>query len=413
MTAPAPTPATDPFLAMLQTPDYAPILHALRADDPVHFVAPLGFWLVTRHYDVKRLFHDPENATQDRRAYEHHTPAAEGTMLRWIEDRRALNEQDPDALSRFRRLFSATLTPRAVRRMDAQIREVVERFAAPLRGRPGEVLDLMAEFTAPIPNTVISRITGVPTGDDEVRFRTIAQALVRAFFPFATPEALAAGETALREMAEWVRRLVSERRSALRDDLISDLIRSQESDGSLTDDDVVMMLSGLIGAGSETTNLGGVIMIRTLFEQPHALARVRADRGLIPKAVNEVLRFAFGGPAGVLRYALRDFALRGKTIRKGQMIMLSLGGANRDPAVFDDPDRFDLDRDTREMLVFGNGPHYCLGANLARQELGCMLDAFLDIAPPGSRVRDDLVRTQSMGLLGQPVSLPVEIAAGA
>lgn len=120
----------------------------------------------------------------------------------------------------------------------------------------------------------------------------------------------------------------------------------------------------------------------------------------------------FGGPAGILRYAVRDFELRGRAIRKGQMIMLSLGGANRDPAVFDDPDTLDLARDTRETLVFGNGPRYCLGASLARQELACMLDAFLAIAPPGSRVREDLVRMQPMGLVGQPASLPVEIAEG-
>jgi len=412
MTASAPTPAGDPFFEMLKTRDYAPQLHALRAEDPVHFVAPLGFWLVTRHDDVKRLFNDPENATQDRSASEHFRPAPEGSMLRWLEDRRGTSFQDPEAHARFRRLFSATLTPRAVRRMDALIREVVERYTAPLRRRPGEVLDLMADFTTPIPNAVISRITGVPAGDDEIRFRTLAQSLIRAFFPFASPEVVAEGEVALREMADWVRTLAAERRRELQDDLISDLIRTQTEGGDLSDDDIVILISVLIGAGSETTNLGGAVMIRTLFEHPEALARVRADRALVPNAVNEVLRFAFGGPAGILRYAVRDFELRGRAIRKGQMIMLSLGGANRDPAVFDEPDRFDLDRDTREMLVFGNGPHYCLGANLARQELGCMLDAVLEIAPPGSRVRDDLVRMQSMGLVGQPVSLPVEIAAG-
>jgi cytochrome P450 len=295
--------------------------------------------------------------------------------------------------------------------MEGLIREVVERYAAPLRGRRGEVLDLMADFTTPIPNAVISRITGVPPGDDEVRFRMLAQALIRAFFPFASGDAIEQGDAALREMSAWVRALAAERRREPKDDLISDLIRNQAEGGELSDDDIVILISVLIGAGSETTNLGGAVTIRTLLEHPEALARVGADRALVPNAVNEVLRFAFGGPAGILRYAVRDFALRGRTIRKGQMIMLSLGGANRDPAVFAEPDRFDLDRDTRETLVFGSGPHYCLGASLARQELGCMLEAVLDIAPPGSRVRDDLVRTQAFGLVAQPVSLPVEIAA--
>jgi cytochrome P450 len=126
--------------------------------------------------------------------------------------------------------------------------------------------------------------------------------------------------------------------------------------------------------------------------------------------VNEIMRFAFGGPAGLPRFAVRDFELRGRQIRKGQMLMLSFGGANRDPAVFEDPDRLDLDRDARDLLVFGNGPHYCLGANLARQEMGAMLDAALDIVTPGSRVREELQQFQAMGLFQRPLNLPVEIA---
>jgi cytochrome P450 len=91
------------------------------------------------------------------------------------------------------------------------------------------------------------------------------------------------------------------------------------------------------------------------------------------------------------------------------MLMLALGGANGDPEVFENPDDLDFDRDNRELLVFGSGPHYCLGANLARQEMGCMLDAALDIVTPGSRVREDLQRFQPMGFFQRPLNLPVEI----
>ena len=365
---------------------------------------------MTRHDDVKQLFNDPENASQSRTEWEHFTPAKEGTMLRWLEDQSMLGQGTEDHL-RFRALFNGALTPRAVRRMDAHIREVVERFAAPLRNRPGEVLDLVGDFTSPIPNTVIGRIFGVSAGEDEVRFREIAQQLIRGFFPFAPPEAIAAADDALGEMAPWVRRMVSERRENLGDDLISDLLRAQERDGILAEDDIVVLVSILIGAGSETTNLGGLLLIRTLLEYPEQLKRVRDDRSLIPNAVNEIMRFAFGGPAGMQRFAVRDFTLRGKTIRKGQMLMLALGGANRDPAVFSDPDVLDIDRDTRETLVFGHGPHYCLGANLARQEMGCMLDAALDILTPGSRLREDLMEVQKMGLFKRPLNLPIEIAS--
>jgi cytochrome P450 len=401
--------APDPFLELLRARDAAPLLHRLRAEAPVHFVPSLGFWFVTRHDDVKRLFNDPENATQDRSAWEHFQPQPEGTMLRWFHDN-SFARQGPEGHARFRRMFNGALTPRAVRRMDAQIREVVERFAKPLRGRPGEVLDLMGEFTNPIPNTVISRVTGVPPGDDELRFRELAQGLIRGFFPFAPPDAIALAESSLREMADWVRRMAAERRRTLGEDLISDLLRAQQSDDSIRDDEIVMLISVLIGAGSETTNLGGLVMIQTLLQHPEQLKRVRDDRSLVPKAVNEIMRFAFGGPAGLPRFAVRDFELRGQRIKKGQMLMLSFGGANRDPAVFDDPDRLDIERDARDLLVFGNGPHYCLGANLARQEMGAMLDAALDIVTPGSRVREDLQHFQQMGLFQRPLDLPVEIA---
>lgn len=400
--------ARDPFLELLDAADPAPMLHRLRDEDPVHFVTPLGFWFVTRHDDVKRLFNDPENVTQNRRAWEHYSPAPEGSLTRWLQED-SLMSQGPEEHARFRRLFSGALTPRAVRRMDAQIREVVERFAEPLRGRPGEVLDLLGDFTNPIPNAVISRIVGVSPGADEVRFRELAQELIRGFFPFAPPEAAARSEVALQEMAPWLRAMVADRREQLREDLISDLLRAQGDDARIDDDEIVMLVAILIGAGSETTNLGGLVMLQTLLEHPEQLKRVRDDRALVPKAVSEIMRFSFGGPAGMMRFAVRDFTLRGKAIRKGHMLMLALGGANRDPAVFPNPDVLDFERDNRELLVFGHGPHYCLGANLARQELGCMLDAALDIVTPGSRVREDLQRFQPMGFFQRPLNLPVEI----
>lgn len=401
--------ARDPFLQLVYAKNPAPILHQLRQEDPIHFVEPLGFWFVTRHDDVKRLFNDPENATQQRAAWEHHVPAPDGSMLRWLEDNSLLS-RGPTEHMRFRRLFRGALTPRAVRRMDAQIRDVVERFAAPLRNREGDVIDLLGDFTSPIPNTVISRIMGVESGDDEVHFREVAQEMIRGFFPFAPPEARERAEAAMQELVPFVRAIVSERRRALGEDLISDILHAQEEGERIADDEIVMIVSALIGAGSETTSNGGVAIIRTLMDHPDQLERVRRDRALVPSAVEEVMRFAFGGAAGMQRFAVRDFELRGRRIRKGQMLLLALGGANRDPAVFDRPDEIVLERDNRESVVFGHGPHFCLGANLARQEMGAMLDAALDILTPGSRVREDLQEFTPLGFFQRPLNMPVEIA---
>ena len=378
----------------------------------MHYVPSLGFWFLTRYDDVKRLFNDPENATMDRRVWERFEPRPAGSMLRWFDDT-GLQAQGAADHARVRRIVAAAFTPRALRRMDDQIREVVERFAAPLRERSGGVVDFLGEFTNLIPIAVISRLTGVPpAGDDEARFRDLAQVVVRAFFPFTPPHVVDQAEEALGELTPWVREMTAERRARPRADLVSDLVRAQDRDDRLTDDEIVLLLTGILAAGSETTAIGGLNVIKAMLGQPGAMKRVRDDRSLVPNAINEIMRFAFGGPGGPTRYAVRDFELRGRKIRRGQMLMLSFVGANRDPAVFDDPDRFDLDREARDLLVFGKGPHFCLGANLARQEMGCMLDAALDIAGPGSFVREDLCRFEDLGIYQRPLNLPVEIPAG-
>src|SRR5262245_54927493 len=132
MAAAAQQAPTSPFLDPALMEDPYPVLARLRAEDPVHFVAPLGFWLILRHDDVKRLFNDPEYATPDRRLWEHFVPRPEGSFMRWVEDN-GFFSLPADEHTRLRKLFSAALTPRAVKRYEAQVRETVERFAAPLR----------------------------------------------------------------------------------------------------------------------------------------------------------------------------------------------------------------------------------------------------------------------------------------
>jgi cytochrome P450 PksS len=395
-----------PFADPAFLDDPYPFIHRLRREDPVH-LTPFGFWFVTRHDDVKRLYHDPENVTPDRRAWEHWQPRAPGGFLQWVEEH-GFFSAPPEEHARLRKLFSAALTPRAVKRYETQVREVVERFAAPLRASSGRV-DLLAAFCNPIPNAVISRITGIPPGDDEVRFRQAAQDTIRGLFSFSEEERRI-GESAFLEIADRVRRMARERRASLGEDMVSDLVRAQDRGDRLSDDEIAMTIAGLIGAGSETTAIGGMVTAIELLEEPEQAARVRADRSLLPNAVTEILRHGFGHAGGLPRYALRDFTLRGRQIRKGQLLMLSLSGAGRDPALYPDPDRFDVTREVKDLLTFGHGPHYCLGANLARQEMGCMLEALLEILPPGSRLLRDEMEFTRFAFFRRPVTLPVEIA---
>ena len=386
--------------------DPYPIIARLRAEDPVHFVPGLGFWYVTRYDDVRQLFTDA-NVTNDPRAYERYVAPPAGSYMAKVADR-GLFSLPPDEHARVRRLVSAAFTPRAISRMDRQVKEVVEQFAAPLRGRRG-VVDLMAEFTDPIPNAVMSRVTGVPAkGGEEVRFRELAQATIRGFFAFSDPALKEAGNAAFVELAEWVRKMADERRHSPKDDLVTDLVRARDRGDAMNDDEIVNLIAGLIGAGSETTAIGGFVTITTLLQHPEAAARLRADRALVPSAVNEILRYSFGGGGGLPRYAVRDFELRGKPIKKGQMLMLSFTGAHRDPSVFPNPDRFEVERDNSELMMFGRGPHYCIGVHLARAEMGFMLDAVLDYLPEHARHREDLVRWQTLPVFRRPLNLPVD-----
>lgn len=402
----AASPAPSPVLTREFITETCSVIDELRRDDPVHWVPGLDFWLVTRHDDVRRLFTDP-SCTPDARAWERYQAPRPGSWRAAIEEN-GLMSAPPEEHARLRRLVSAALTPRAVKRMESQVREVVEQFAAPLRGRTG-VVDLIDAYTNPIPNAVISRITGIPAkGDDDRRFRELAQKTIRGFPSFAPEEIKREADDAADEMADWVGQMAEERRRHPREDLISDLLQAQDAGGRMTNDEIVMMISALINAGSETTMLGGTFALVALLEHPEELEKLRSNRALVGSALMEVLRYEFGVGGGLPRYALRDFELRGKTIRKGQQLQLSFLGAHRDPEVFPDPGRFDIERDNKNVVIFGRGPHFCLGANLAKQEMGCMIEGALDFLPPGAKVRDDLTRWSEMVIMRRRESLPVE-----
>ncbi len=382
----------------------------LRTQDPVHYVEPMALWLVTRHDDVKRCMSDSDVATPDKRAWEFYEPAPAGSYIRWLEDNDLLALEHDDH-RRVRRLVTTAFTPKAIARMEIHIDEVVARFAAPLHGRTG-VVDLMGEFTDPIPSTVISRITGIPpAGGDELRFRQLAQAVIANALPFAPAEALQQAEQALLELSAWVRAMAAEREAAPQDDLVSDLVTTHDMGDQMTHDEIVSLVTGLVSAGSETTSLGAIAAITSLLENPEVFEQVKADRTLVPQTVLEIIRYGMGGPGGLPRYAVRDFELRGKEIRRGQMLMLSFGGANRDPEVFWNPDEFDITRDNSNLLMFGFGAHYCLGVHLAKAELRASVDAMCDFLPTGAEIRPDLTEYRAMGTFERPTSLPVDFSA--
>jgi len=397
-------PEGSPLLAET-SPDVAPVVALLRERDPVHWVPGLDLWFVTRHEDVRMLFADPRVSAVPR-DFERYVAPSEPGAARWLAEPPFLSAE-PGAPSRGRRLVTAALTPRAVARVEDELRDVVEHFAARLRKRRG-VVDLVAEFTSPIPGTVIGRMLGVPPkGEDAERFHRLSRKMVRGVNPILTDKKRRDTERATAAICDYLLELVQARRERPADDLISDLLRAADRDDPETLEEIVRVISGLISAGTETIRLAATRGLRVLFQHPRQLARLRADRSLLCSAVAELLRFDMG-LLGMPRYALEDFELRGRAIRRGQLLVLSFMGAHRDPRAFDAPDRLDLGRDAKNAVAFGHGPHHCIGGNVARSELRLMLDAALDFLPDDARLLETQVRWGGFGILSRIKTLPID-----
>ena len=398
--------------SLVLDPDFGRDPHAglqrLRAEDPVYRDPHLGWCFITRYADVKRILSDPI-LSKNQAHSSGYTPPAPTTFIGRFETSSVL-QKTPEAHREWRSRIAAGFTPRAVRRMERQVREVVELFAAPLREATGRV-DLLSAFADPIPNTVIARIAGIPPfPGDESRFRALAQDVLRRYVFFADEANIQRGTAALEELAEWILKLIADRRLERGDDLVSDLIHNPTEYDPMSDHEIMTFITSLISAGSETTTLGACHMFRHLFDHPDQFALVRKDPSLAPNAVREALRYDFGSLAAVTpRYALEDIELHGKTIRKGDSIMLSPASANRDESIFPDPHRFDVTRDAREALTFGHGPHYCLGANLAMQELTFMLEAALEFLPEGAVLEQSDDDWEQVGIMRRPLRMVVDL----
>ena len=391
--------------------DPFPLLRRLRKEDPIHYVESSDLWLVSRYEDISNLYSEPR-LTGDRRQWTHYVQPDEGSFFRWIDDH-GLMALDRKSHAMQRKLLGSGLSPRGISSMEKKIRSVVDHFARPLHGRTG-VVDIMKEYTTPIPIVVIGTITGVTApGVDETTFSELAQETIRGFFGFVSEEVKRRSEENYLQLSEWVRETIRQRRAEPQNDLISHLIQAQEGSYKLDDEGIVAQVSAMLAAGSETTSSGGVTAISTLLEHPETLERVRRDRSLIPQTISEVLRFRFGGVGGTQRFALEDFEYKGRKFRKGQLVMLSMGGASRDPEFYEDPDTFNIDRNADGLMAFGFGPHYCLGANLARCELSNILDAALDFLPPGATVLQDKIEKQSLGIFDRDMNCPVDFGNGA
>lgn len=387
--------------------DPAPLFAELREKDPVCWIDGLDTWLVTRHADVRNLFSD-RRLTTDQRVYERYEQPTDPKVVTAME-KMPFRSTSADSESPGRRLVSAALTPRATLRMEAALRALVEEYAAPLRKSTG-VADLMAQFTTPVTGTAIGRILGVPPkADDELRFAKLARNATRSIRPFLSEQKRLETARATGEISDYVISLVAERRNNPRPDMISDLLAAADETEGPASDDIPWVVAALAAAGTGTAATAGARALRALLRNPKQLALLRKDKELLPNAVCELLRYD-SGQMLMPRYVREDFDFQGRPFRKGQLVMISIMGANRDPRVFKNPDVLDLRRDTSESMALGHGAHYCIGANLARLEMRLMIDAALDFLPPTARLLEDEIRWSARGMMSQIRSLPVDLS---
>ena len=344
---------------MVQDP--YPVYAALRARPTAHRSRLLNAWLVARHADADAILRDHRNFSSDPRL---------GTLTRRqramlpAEDEFPMLILDPPDHTRLRALVGKAFTSRAVDALEARIRAVAAELLDAIDDPGG--FDLMAAFARPLPIVVIAGMLGVPAQDRD-RFQLWSAQRARLLEPTASLRERAIAQDASQAFDAYFRALVAKRRSAPRDDILSALAHAEDGGARLSEREMLNILRLLLIAGNETTaNLIGNGML-ALLADPDQLDRLRADPGLIPAAVDELLRF--DSPVQMtFRRVRADCAVNGSEVRARDNIVVLIGAANRDPDVFEEPDRLDVGRAHCPHLSLGRGIHHCLGAQLARLE---------------------------------------------
>jgi cytochrome P450 len=391
-------PLTD---ALLDPATYAGDLHGaldrLRAEAPLAWNGTAGFWAVTRHADVSEASADPSRFC-----------SAKGILVEEIgvtyDSPPTMMHSDPPAHTRYRKLVRPGFTNTVVRQLEPLVRERTGRILDQLaeKAADGSVVDVTAEVAVPLPIQLICSVLGLPQGDEERLFRWSEAAI-----PGATELTEEVRGELLTEMAVELLGHAAARRAEPRDDVVSMLAAYEEDGEQLTDDELGMFLIQLLVAGNETTRnsiSGGLV---ALAEHPEQLDRLAGDPSLLPIAVEEVLRWTTP-VTSFLRTAVADTELGGVAIAAGDPLLLLYAAANRDEAEFGPTaGTFDVGRTPNHHVAFGHGPHFCLGAALARLELSVLLEgvvarwARLTVAGPVERSGSSVIS----GIRAAPLAL--------
>jgi cytochrome P450 len=369
--------------------DPYPTYARLRAEAPVFYNEQLDFFAYSRHADVLAAFRDVDRYSN---AYGVSLdPAAFGP-----DAHRAMSflAMDPPRHTRMRSIVGKSFTPRRVAAMEGDIRRLARAHLEPALERGS--FDFIGDFAGRLPMDVISELVGVPPSD-RAEVRRLADLLVHR--EEGMDDIPQAGLDAALTLAGYYAEMVAERRRREHDDLTWSLLQQEVDGQGLTDEEVISFLFLLVVAGNETTTklLGNAWYWG--WRHPDQLARPMAERARVADWVEETLRFDTSTQM-LLRVTRAPVQVQGVEIGAGRRVLLLLGSANRDDAVFPEPDTYDLDRDTKDLISFGGGRHFCMGAALARLEARVALSELLDRVKGYDIDEAGLVRVHSINVRG-------------
>ncbi|ADO69432.1 cytochrome P450 [Stigmatella aurantiaca] len=368
----------------------------LRRDTPVVQVEPAGFWAISRYDDVAFVIKNPQLFSSEgfKAAWQ---PA-------WVGYNPLANSMiatDGAGHARMRTLVSRAFNASAIQRLEARIRKLAHRLADEL-AQKGEA-DFVSQFAMPLPTFVIGELLGLDISLHH-RFKGWSDDIASVTPEPLSPEYAQRTLTAISDATRYITEVIEARRHSPAEDLVSDLVRAEVDGQSLTTREIVDFLILLLIAGLETTVHLLANSLLFLAERPEESERLRADPTLIPRFIEEMLRY--DSPVqSLVRIVTSDVTVAGVTIPKGEVVLAIIASANRDERQYPEPDRFDLHRE-QSSISFGYGAHYCIGAQLARMEARCGLEALLSRFSRFQRTSAELTWSQAITVRG-PHALPL------